>query len=120
VLVAFVGRAPDDGQSVARPVERYLAALDVPPGVGRVAEAVGISAGIGEFGRIRRHDVDLADLDLRRSGSEPGLCKVRAGRVHAAVLVHGYPVDRHRGRCGGPQDCRCRTYDTQKNLIHRL
>jgi hypothetical protein len=29
----------------------------------------------------------LANLDLRRAGSDAGLCIVRAGRVHTAVIV---------------------------------
>ena len=120
--IVVVGRAPDDGQSVARLVHRHLAAFDVPPPVGRVDSAIRIPAGITEFRRIRRHDVGLADLDLRCAGSDAGLCIVRAGRVHAAVIVDRDAVydccRRRRGR--SRQDCRRRTYDAQKNLIHRL
>jgi P27 family predicted phage terminase small subunit len=118
--IVVVGRAPNDGQSVARPVERHLAAFDVPPPVGRVASAIRIPAGITEFRWIRRHDVDLANLDLRRAGSDAVLCIVRAGRVHAAVIVDRdavYDCCRRR-RSRSRQDHRPRSGDTQKNLTH--
>ena len=59
----------------------------------RVTEAIGIPAGIVEFRRIWRRDIDLADLDLRRAAANAGLGKVGRRRADAAVVGDRYAVD---------------------------